>query len=68
MINPPHNNVLSGDECDSLDPTISGDLSTEPRDPSKAGCGTPKVIVCYGEGSVPDVLFKKGWREQDDLL
>ena len=60
LVSPPDTNVVSGNDSDSGDTTISGDMFTEPRDSDDQTPRPVKVRVQHGDGAVPNVVFKKG--------
>ena len=72
LVNPPDTHVASGNDSDSGDTTISGDMFTEPRNPDDETPCPVKVRVQHGDGAVPNVVFKKGGRRvvisYDDYL
>ena len=63
VVESPDNNDLSGDESDSADTTLSGDMHTNPRDPSDATPRPEKVIVRHGAGPLPEVVFRRAGKE-----
>ena len=63
VIELPDNKDLSGDDSDSADTTLSGDMHDIPKDSSNTIPRSEKVIIRHGAGPLPEVVVRRAGKE-----